>query len=152
MREKKKIVAHDKVHQLGSFYYKVLGGIGMDEKNKQFVDNIIILSFPVISYLLLGPLEFYFGNRKDLSFEVIDFLPFLIALSILILLLGSLCLRLLGRIINKWINILIVGVSICSYIQNMFMNIKLSEANGAPLRYETLGHFPIINFMIWIFV
>lgn len=119
-------------------------------KNKNnFFYNLVILSAPSISYLILGPLEFFFGNQKDLTFKVTDFVWILVGISVCFCCVGSLFLMCLDLKISKWINSFILGFSICSYIQNMIMNIKLSEIDGVPLRWDTLGHFPFYNTIIW---
>lgn len=119
-------------------------------KLNQLFYNLIILSVPIISYLILGPLEFFFGNQKDLAFNVADFIWIFMGIAICLWIVGSSCLTLFGFNINMWLGTFIIGFSVCSYIQNMFMNIKLSEVDGAPLRWDTLGQFPIFNAIIWI--
>ena len=112
--------------------------------------NMCVLLLPVLSYLILGPLEVYFGNTKNFTFSYLDFIvPFLI-LALLALVIGSVVLSLLPKKVKGIALALILGVGTASYIQNMFMNIKLSEVDGTPLDWSTLGNFPIINLLVWI--
>ena len=116
---------------------------------KKWKRSILIVLLPIVSYLLLGPLEIYFGNKKDFQFAYRDFFwPFLL-LAIAALIVISLVISLLPEKINRFLGALILGVGIASYIQNMFMNIKLSEANGAPMNWAELGSFPFINGIVY---
>lgn len=112
--------------------------------------TLIIVALPMISYGFLGPLEIFFGNEKDFNFWYTDFFGILALISVVVWLIGSACIALLPNRILKITNALILGVGIASYIQNMFMNIKLSEDDGSPMQWETLGNFPVINLIIWI--
>lgn len=112
--------------------------------------NMCVLLLPVLSYLILGPLEVYFGNTKNLTFSCLDFIvPFLI-LALIVLVIGSVVLSLLPGKLKGVALALILGIGTASYIQNMFMNIKLSEVDGSPLDWSTLGNFPVINLLVWI--
>jgi len=114
--------------------------------------TLVILLLPMVSYGLLGPLEIFFGNEKDFNFWYTDFLGGLVLISVIVWLVGSFLIALLPDKLYKIMNALILGIGLASYIQNMFMNVKLSEDDGSPMRWETLGNFPIINFVIWIFL
>lgn len=112
--------------------------------------TLIIMLLPMVSYGLLGPLEIYFGNQKDFLFEYTDFLGIFIVGALVVWGVASLILALFPDKINRILNGFILGVGFASYIQNMFMNIKLSENDGSPMRWEEIGNFMIINLLIWI--
>lgn len=114
--------------------------------------SFTVLLLPMISYGLLGPLEIFFGNEKDFNFWYTDFWGRLLLISLAVWLVLGLLVACLPQKINKIVNAFILGIGIASYIQNMFMNIKLSEDDGSPMRWESLGNFPIINLMIWIVI
>lgn len=111
--------------------------------------TILIVLLPVISYFLLGPLEIYFGNKKDFMFESGDFIWILLGGGIVFLIVTSVPIALLPEKINRILGAFVLGIGVASYIQNMFMNIKLSESNGAPMNWETLGYYPIFNGVIY---
>lgn len=112
--------------------------------------TLVILALPMISYGFLGPLEIFFGNEKDFNFWYTDFFGIFVLLSLAVWIVGSLLIALFPAKIQKIMNALILGVGLASYLQNMFMNIKLSEDDGSPMRWETLGNFPTINLLVWI--
>lgn len=114
--------------------------------------TLVVLLLPMISYGILGPLEIFGGNQKDFEFGFADFFWIFLGISVGCWIVGSLILAAFPDRINRFLNSLILGVGVASYIQNMFMNIKLSEANGSPMNWEELGNFPIINFIIWLVI
>lgn len=109
-----------------------------------------IILLPIVSYGLLGPLEIFSGNQKDFSFQYSDFFWYFLIISIVSCLAVSALIALLPEKVRGPVSALILGVGMASYIQNMFMNIKLSEADGSPMRWEELGNFPVINSIIWL--
>lgn len=123
---------------------------------KKYLNKVLIsacvLLLPVISYLILGPLEVFFGNAKDFAFSYSDFLGVFLMAAAIVLVAGGLLLAVLPQKINGLFLSVILGVGVASYIQNMFMNIKLSENDGSPMDWSTLGNFPIVNLLIWILV
>lgn len=112
--------------------------------------TVLIMLLPIVSYGLLGPLEIYFGNQKDFSFGYRDFLGIFVVGTLIVWMIVSLIFALLPNKINRILNGFVLGIGLASYIQNMFMNIKLSENDGSPMRWEEMGNFTIINLVIWI--
>ncbi|MBQ8189478.1 MAG: hypothetical protein IJZ44_06835 [Lachnospiraceae bacterium] len=118
----------------------------------KFKKSLVVLLLPMVSYGLLGPLEIFFGNTKDFNFGYTDFFWILALIALVVWLFGALVLAALPERIHKIANALVLGVGVGSYIQNMFMNIKLSEDDGSPMRWESLGSFTVINLLIWIVI
>lgn len=110
----------------------------------------IVCLLPVISYGILGPLEIYCGNKKDFAFGFTDFIGMFLGVSIAIWALFSLLAALFGEKINEKICTGILCFGVASYIQNMFMNIKLSEVNGGPMDWNSVKNFTYLNSVIWI--
>lgn len=113
---------------------------------------LLIILLPVVSYGILGPLEIFFGNQKDFAFRYTDFVWSFIGISAVVWLLVSALLAILPEKVIDVVSALILGFGIASYIQNMFMNIKLSEVDGSPMRWEELGNYPIVNIFIWMVI
>lgn len=67
-----------------------------------------------------------------------------------VLVIGGVVLSLLPEKFRGIVLALILGFGVASYIQVMFMNIKLSEVDGSPLDWSSLGNFPVINLLVWI--
>ncbi len=111
-----------------------------------------IVLLPVISYGILGPLEIYFSNASEFRFGLGDFLLPLLAAALLALAAGSALLALVPGGAFAPVSALVLGFGIASYAQNMFFNTKLSEADGSAMRWETLGHYPIINAAVWLVI
>lgn len=108
-----------------------------------------IVLLPIVSYGLLGPLEIFFGNQKDFAFRHTDFIGYFVVICVAAWLIGSAVLAALPERVGNIVGGLILGFGMASYIQNMFMNVKLSEVDGSPMRWEELGSFPTINLVIW---
>lgn len=120
----------------------------MNVKEK-LLNAVTVVSLPIISYLCLGPIEIYFGNLKDFSFELKDFLLPLICIAVVVMLISVAILLLLPNKANTICCTAVLAFGICSYVQNMFMNTKLVEIDGSQMKWETLGSYPIINLIIW---
>lgn len=111
--------------------------------------TVVVLLLPIVSYLLLGPLEIYFGNEQEFIFGHTDFYSVFVRSAVIALFVGSVILALLPEKINNVIMSCVLGFGVASYIQNMFMNTKLSEADGSPMNWESLGSYPVINTIIF---
>lgn len=114
--------------------------------------TMLIVLMPIISYVILGPLEIYFGNEKDFAFSYGDFFWLLLLIAIAVWAIGSLLVAALPEKLCVVTNAVILGIAIASYIQNMFMNVKLSEADGSPMNWNELKSFTTINLIIWIVI
>ncbi len=114
--------------------------------------TMLIVLMPIISYVILGPLEIYFGNEKDFAFSYGDFFWLLLLIATAVWAIGSLLVAALPEKLCVIANAVILGIAIVSYIQNMFMNVKLSEADGSPMNWNELKSFTIINLIIWIVI
>lgn len=114
--------------------------------------TMLIVLMPIISYVILGPLEIYFGNEKDFAFSYGDFFWLLLLIATAVWAIGSLLVAALPEKLCVIANAVILGIAIASYIQNMFMNVKLSEADGSPMNWNELKSFTIINLIIWIVI
>lgn len=112
--------------------------------------SALISLLPIISYCILGPLEIYFGNKKDFSFFYTDFIFYLWGIAFIVWLIGSFLIALLPEKINKLCNMAVFSLGVASYIQNMFLNRKLSEDDGSAMRWEELGNYPLKNLLIWL--
>lgn len=112
----------------------------------------LIMLLPMISYGVLGPLEIYFGNQHEFAFQYTDFIGMFAVLCIVTWLSASTVIAAMPEKVGNVIGGLALGIGAASYIQNMFMNVKLSEVDGSPMRWEELGSFPAINLVVWIVI
>ena len=72
-------------------------------------ESCIIVLLPIISYLILGPLEIYAGNRKDFAFQYSDFFWVFLIIGVLLWIGISLLIATLPEKVNKYINAVILG-------------------------------------------
>lgn len=119
---------------------------------KKFAYVLIILLLPTLTYGILGPLEIFLGNQKDFGFRFNDFFYEFLCLSLLAWIICSLLIAFFKGIFYDVTCALILSFGVATYIQVMFMNIKLSEANGGPLIWSELHSFQIFNSIIWVLV
>lgn len=111
-----------------------------------------IVLLPIVSYGILGPLEIYFGNQQEFQFQYTDFLGYFLVICVTIWLLVSALIAALPERAGNVIGSLILGIGVASYLQNMFLNVKLSELDGSPLDWEALKSYTFINWVIWVFI
>lgn len=121
----------------------------MSYKNK-FLYSISILLFPILLYLISGPLELYNGNPLEFRFEFKDFFWGFLGAAIILLILGSLILASLPQKLNKYISFFIFSFGILSYLQSMFLNRQLSTSDGSDMDWSSLRNLTMINLIIWI--
>ena len=107
---------------------------------ERFKCALLPVLLPVISYGILGPAEIYFGNASEFRFRLGDFALPLFGIAVLVWLLGSALLALVPAKAFAPVSALVVGFGVASYAQNMFLNTKLSEADGSAMQWDTLGH------------
>ena len=124
----------------------------MTEFITKFKKTLPIVLLPIISYGILGPLEIYFGNQQEFQFQYTDFLGYFVVICVAICLLVSAAIASLPERVGKVISSLVLGFGIASYLQNMFMNIKLSELDGSPMDWEAMRSYTLINWVIWVVI
>lgn len=113
---------------------------------------LLIVLLPIVSYGILGPLEIYFGNPQDLQFQYTDFLGYFVVICLAVWLLVSATIAALPEGVGNVICALVLGFGVASYLQNMFMNVKLIESDGGPMDWEPLRSYTFINWVIWVFI
>lgn len=118
-------------------------------KEKSGVSALIIALLPIVSYLILGPLEIYYGNTKDFLFSVSDFLIYYILIGIILVVIYTGLIVFVPKKMGTVINTLTFCFGVTSYVEYMFLNTKLSEDNGSPMEWQTIGTYFYINAVIW---
>lgn len=118
----------------------------------KFKKIILIVLLPIVSYGILGPLEIYFGNQQEFQFQYTDFLGYFLVICASIWLLVSVVIAALPEKVGNVLGSLILGIGVASYLQNMFLNVKLSEVDGRPLDWEALRSYTLINWIIWVVI
>ena len=112
--------------------------------------SAIVLVLPILMYILLGPVEVFYGSNADFEFELKDFIGILLLVALVILVVSSIIISLFQQKIFVFILSLITSFSVLSYVQNMFLNKKLTGAVGLGLDWSKYKKYTVINTVIWI--
>ena len=110
------------------------------------------LGLVILMYGLLGPVEIYGANRVDFDFMLGDFIFQFLCMSLILWVLGTVLISLLPNNLHILVNAFLCGFGVISYIQNMFMNIKIAQDDGSAMNWQELESYSRINFMIYITV
>lgn len=119
---------------------------------KRIGRSAVILLLPILLYGLVGPLEIYASNTSEFNFEVKDFYFYFVIASLVLLLAGTVILAAVPQKVSRYFEGIIFGFSFLSYIQNMFLNRKLINADGSQMDWESLKGYSAGNLVIWILV
>ena len=114
--------------------------------------TLLIVLLPIVSYGILGPLEIFFKNPQDLPYHYTDFLGYFVVICLIVWLLMSAVIAALPERVGNVINALVLGFGVASYLQNMFMNVKLVELDGSSMKWDELRTYTLINWVIWIVI
>ncbi len=114
----------------------------------KFFYGVIVTLLPCITVFLLGPLEIYNSNKDEFFFGILNFLPVFVLGTIICCLLGGV-LSLIPKIGEVYIY-LVLCLGICMYVQVMFMNGHLREADGFRIIWREQVGTVLTNALIWI--
>ena len=98
----------------------------------------VLMALPIMCLFVVGPLEIYSSNSEDFLFSLKDFFPQLVGIGLLIWLVASVILLFLPKKVRSICNMLLFYIGLMFYVQNNFLNVKLSENDGAPMRWDQL--------------
>lgn len=123
--------------------------------NKEEKKNLLIYSLMAnITFVLLGPIEFYIKNYSEFSFGLKSFIFWVLVTFIILSALEYLGGILLYKINAKRIYVyfaLLFSIGLMFYIQGNFLSVKsLGVMNGAEVYWEGLIKHNIIDSIIWI--
>lgn len=117
---------------------------------KKWKISLIYMLLPVLLYGILGPLEIYAGNVDEFIFILKDFFWFFLGVSVLVWLAGSAVLAFLPEKVRDVLHVMIFIFSVLSYVQNLFFNQKLMNANGSAMDWDSMRGTATVNLIIWI--
>lgn len=112
--------------------------------------NVNIVSLLFVLYGILGPLEIYAGNYSEFEFGMNDFFLFFVLVSLTGIIIVSVVLSLIQENISRWIKAVLYAIGIGSYIQNLFLNRKLSNVDGTPVEWNELISLRVWNSIFWL--
>ena len=117
---------------------------------QKLLTSLLLVGLIVIAYVVRGPLEIYAGNTKEFLFTLGDFLPWILLIALLILAAASGLLSLLPDVLFHFTSALLLWFGVASWMQDLFLNKKLVEVNGAPMDCASLGSLPKKNLLVWL--
>ena len=112
--------------------------------------SALYLLLPVIMLALFAPLEIYEGNKGELIFGTADFFWPFIGIGAVVLCVGSLILALFPEKLRTLLHSMIFSGSLMAYIQNMFLNKKLSKTDGSPMDWNIYRNYGIVTAIVWV--
>lgn len=115
---------------------------------KKFLSTIITYTFAVFTVLFFAPLEIYLGNLQDFQIFADSAVGILLVLSAAIALILSVGLSFLPIKVLKIMNIGVFSLSMCFYVQSLFLNGKLISLTGDEQTFSTQSM--IVNALVWI--
>ena len=127
------------------------GVIDYIRKNKS--KAIIAISVSValaFLYLILGPIEIYYSNYDEFSFVMKDFIPQFVTVGVIASIVSMLILIAFDGKIFKALCTALFAILVASYIQYLFMNKELMDADGGLKTADEVGAFATITLVVWI--
>ena len=116
----------------------------------RFPASALILAFPVMMVWILGPLEIYAGNVGELFFGTGDFFWMFLAAALVTVAVGAGILSLLPDKVRRFLHTLIFAVSLCCYLQNLFMNQELIKSDGSKVDWSLYSGYSNCTILVWI--
>ena len=100
--------------------------------------------------LIFSPAETYFANAAELPYVYGEFGWYMMGEAIIYALLAGLLISFLPKVPNRIVLALGFGVSLCAYVQNMFLNKGLDMMGLNAAGYSASGSEIAVNLIIWI--
>ena len=115
---------------------------------KKLVSSLIFSGFGLFTLLFFAPVEVYLGNPTDFRFSLDAAVGVLAVTALLATVIFSLLASLLPVKVLKFVNLGILGVTLCYYIQFLLLNGEMITLDGNSL-YLT-RETKLINAFIWL--
>ena len=115
------------------------------------INYILVISAFVFNLLIFAPLEIYYTNKSELWFNVKEFLPVILIVSLLTFLFLLLIIEKLNKKRNVFINILF-SLLLGLYIQGNFLNFGYGVLDGTEINWNSMIGKAIINTIVWIII
>lgn len=123
----------------------------MKNEKKRLLKLLILVNlFTVITLLVFGPYEIYISNRNDFEFVFKDFywIPLLVGFAYFIIM------TVLGMIlpakVSKILVVLEFALTLCCYIQAMFLNGKMEALLGQEVSWDIVTI--VTNLLFWLVI
>ena len=117
---------------------------------KKFNAAVIFSAFGLFTLLFFAPLEVYLGNLSDFQISIDLAVLILAAVALMATVVFSVLISLLPVKVLKIVNFSIFGVSVCYYVQSLFLNGAMSILTGEKLDISL--SIKILNTIIWLVI
>lgn len=117
---------------------------------KRFLSALLptgVLSFMFFVFL---PSDSYFANAMDFGFPYQAFIFVLLAAMLVAALAAAFIMSAMREGAYKTLYALFMGLSLCVYIQYMFLNANLKLIDGETMRWEEHIPFAVITGIVWL--
>lgn len=118
---------------------------------KYFLTLLVVFNL-IFTWVIFGPTEIFFANYIEFGFIYSDFgMKFIIA-GVTLAIVSSAVISLLPKVIHKGVMAGLTGVSLASYIQNLFLNRNLDLIGATAEGYVPEVGKVIVNAVIWLVI
>ena len=124
----------------------------LSENKTKFAISFAPSAALAIMYLLLGPVEIYYSNYDEFSFTNKDYLLQFILATLAFTVIVTLVLWLFDGVVNKLLAALLFSLTVASYVQYMFMNKELMNADGGLKSAGEVGNYATITLILWAII
>ncbi len=126
----------------------------MDKKSyfQKLKTSAVVTGLAAFMLCIFSPAETFFANSSELPFVYGEFSGYLWMFAIVFVVGMSLVTALLPERIHAFIAALLFALSVCAYIQNMFLNKGLDLMGLNPDGYNADSSKAGINIAIWLIV
>jgi len=124
--------------------------LGSGKRIAKIAVSAIVCFLPVFMFLIYAPAEAFFANAAELPFVYGEFAGYLAAAAFVSALAAGIILSFLSDKIHRILLALIFALSLCFYVQNMFLNKDLDMMGISATGYSAETGKSILNIIIWI--
>ena len=114
---------------------------------KKWISALIFSGVGVFTVLFFAPSEVYLGNPADFDFSISIAMPVLLFLSLGVTVIFSLAVSFLPIKILKILNLSVFALTVCFYVQSLFLNGSLIVLDGEELSLSATTI--LINAVVW---
>ncbi len=114
---------------------------------KKWISALIFSGVGIFTVLFFAPSEVYLGNPADFDFSIGVAMPVLVFISLGIAAVFSLAVSFLPIKILKILNLSVFALTVCFYVQSLFLNGSLIVLDGEQLSLPVKTI--IINALVW---
>ena len=126
----------------------------MDKKSyfQKLKISVVVTGLFAFMLCIFSPAETFFANASELPFVYGEFSSYLWLFAIVFVVGMSLVTAILPERIHAFVTTLLFALSVCAYIQNMFLNKGLDLMGLNPDGYNADSSKAGVNIAIWLIV